>query len=55
MTIDSEEYQEQILSFARQAKGFFEETEEKRIEDEFDKEMYESFWAEFNGLVDQHG
>ncbi|MFB7141268.1 hypothetical protein ACFCYN_16585 [Gottfriedia sp. NPDC056225] len=54
VTISSKEYKELIVSFAIQAKKLFEDSQEKRIDDDFDKEMYKRFWDEFNELLKVH-
>ncbi|RFU70422.1 hypothetical protein D0469_07495 [Peribacillus saganii] len=50
-TVSRNEYQNQILSFAQQAKRWFDSSKEKRITDNFDKEMYMDFWSEYNRLI----
>jgi hypothetical protein len=50
--ISSKEYKDLVVSFALQAKKLFEESQDKQIVDDFDKEMYEGFWDEFNELLE---
>lgn len=42
------EYSKQIIQFAEEVKAFFHTSKEKRFCDEYDEEMYEEFWKEFN-------
>lgn len=49
--LDSNEYKNQVLSYAIQAKDLFDNSSEKQITDEFDKKMYEDFWEEYNQLI----
>jgi hypothetical protein len=51
LKLSKKEYKNQILSFAIQAKNLFNNSKEKRITDDFDKEMYEDFWNEYNQLL----
>jgi hypothetical protein len=48
VTLNHDEYKDSILYFASQAKNFFEESETKIIADDYDNEMYQEFWDEFN-------
>jgi len=48
VTLNHDEYKDKILYFARQAKNFFVESDTKIIVDDYDKEMYQEFWDEFN-------
>lgn len=48
------EYKKQIVQFALQAKKFFDNSKEKRITYDFDKEMYEEFWNEYKQLLKNH-
>ncbi|WP_078410758.1 hypothetical protein [Priestia abyssalis] len=52
VTISTKEYKELIVSFAIQAKKLFKDSKEKQIDDDFDEEMYESFWDEYNELLE---
>lgn len=47
------EYKNQVVSFALQVKKLFHNSKEKRISDDFDKELYEDFWNEYNQLLKQ--
>ncbi|PAE15869.1 hypothetical protein CHH91_11775 [Virgibacillus sp. 7505] len=47
-------YKQKILQFAKQAKVLFESSQEKKIDEEFDLEMYEDFWKEYNHLLQKH-
>lgn len=47
-------YKQKILQFAKQAKALFESSQEKKIDEEFDLEMYEDFWKEYNHLLQKH-
>jgi hypothetical protein len=49
--IGSIDYKNQIVSFALQAKELFNYSKEKRISDDYDKELYEEFWTEYNQLL----
>ncbi|MDQ0861087.1 hypothetical protein [Bacillus sp. V2I10] len=49
--LSKNEYKNQIVSFALQAKKLFDNSKEKLISDDFDKEMYEDFWGEYNQLL----
>lgn len=48
VTLNHSDYKNKILYFARQVKNFFEESDTKIVVDDFDKEMYQEFWDEFN-------
>jgi hypothetical protein len=48
VTLSRTEFVSKIISFAQQAKRFFDESEEKVILDDFDKTMYDDFWSEYN-------
>ncbi|PAD34906.1 hypothetical protein CHH48_13270 [Terribacillus saccharophilus] len=48
------QYEQQILQFAKQAKAFYEISKTKKIEDDFDQEMYTEFWQEYNYLLQKH-
>ncbi|WP_442599754.1 hypothetical protein [Neobacillus sp. D3-1R] len=45
--ISWQEYKDQLVSFALEAKDFFQDITTKRFADEYDKEMYEEFWNEY--------
>ncbi|UNJ81365.1 hypothetical protein LIT32_25295 (plasmid) [Bacillus sp. CMF21] len=49
--LSKNEYTNQVVSFALQAKKLFDNSKEKLISDDFDKEMYEDFWDEYNQLL----
>lgn len=49
--LSKNEYKNQVVQFALQAKNFFETSKEKRISDDFDREIYEDFWNEYNHLL----
>ena len=49
--INKKEYKRQILSFAREAKMFFDAFGEKQISGDFDRQMYKEFWDEYNQLL----
>ena len=50
VTMPIQEYQSVVINFARQAKGLFEGVA-KRCDDEFERNEYREFWAEFDELV----
>jgi hypothetical protein len=52
--MSSKKYKESVVSFALQGKKLFEESKDKQIVDDFDKEMYEGFWDDFNQLLKLH-
>ncbi|MFP7479512.1 DNA polymerase IV [Terribacillus saccharophilus] len=48
-------YKQKILQFAKQAKkALFESSQMKKPDEEFDKEMYEDFWEEYDYLLQKH-
>lgn len=47
-------YEQEILQFAKQAKALFESSKAKKIEDEFDQEVYADFWKEYGQLLQKH-
>ncbi|MBK3495199.1 hypothetical protein JFL43_10100 [Viridibacillus sp. YIM B01967] len=49
--LNKNDYKNQVVSFALEAKKLFEQSNEKQIIDDFDKEMYEGFWNEYNQLL----
>jgi hypothetical protein len=49
--LSKDEYKNQVVQFAIQAKNLFNTSKEKRISDDFDREMYEDFWNEYNRLL----
>lgn len=51
ISLDQKEYKNQIVQFAVQAKNFFDVSKEKRITDDYDREMYKEFWNEYNDLL----
>ncbi|PFK65076.1 hypothetical protein COJ21_24875 [Priestia megaterium] len=50
--LSKEEYRDEIISFALQAKELFDNSSEKIISDDFDKDMYREFWNEYNYLLE---
>lgn len=52
--INKNEYKAQIRAFAQEAKMFFDTFGEKQISDDYDKQMYEEFWDEYNQLLEAH-
>jgi hypothetical protein len=48
--VSAEEYRRAIVGFAAEAKSLFEGVP-KRITDSFDRQQYETFWAEYNSLL----
>lgn len=48
------EYKDQVVQFAIQAKNFYNTSKEKRIFDDFDREMYDDFWREYNALLERN-
>ncbi|WP_282032863.1 DNA polymerase IV [Metabacillus indicus] len=54
MKIRSIDYKNQIFSFALQAKELFDHSKEKRVSDDYDKELYEEFWSEYNQLLNRN-
>ncbi|MFS0636912.1 hypothetical protein AB1K84_13500 [Mesobacillus foraminis] len=53
VTMTKKDYENIILTFALQAKNFFKNSNKKHINDT-DKEMYQSFWNEYNELLHIH-
>lgn len=51
--VPEEEYRHQIVAFAREAKELFSGIT-KTFQIDFDREQYESFWAEFDQLLEQY-
>lgn len=49
--LSKKEYIDPIASFALEAKKLFDNSREKIINDDFDKEMYTEFWNEYNYLL----
>lgn len=49
--ISREEYKNQIVTFALQAKSFFDDGTSKKFIDDYDKEMYQEFWTEYFELL----
>ncbi|MCM2982475.1 hypothetical protein M3599_16235 [Niallia circulans] len=48
------EYKFQVCQFAIEAREFFRSSKEKRISDDFDKNMYDEFWSEYNQLLNSN-
>ncbi|GAB2554924.1 hypothetical protein [Gracilibacillus alcaliphilus] len=51
VTLHKNEYKDQVVLFASQVKNFFATSKQKRISGDLDKEMYQSFWEEYNLLL----
>lgn len=51
--IPEEHYRRQIVSFAQKAKSLFEGSA-KSFSDDFDRKQYETFWEEFNQLLNRN-
>lgn len=49
-----EKYRRQIVAFAEKAKEPFVGVEKEFDEDDYDRELYPKFWAEYDGLLARH-
>lgn len=49
--LSKKEYTDEIIAFSLEAKKLFDNSREKIINDDFDKEMYTEFWNEYNYLL----
>ena len=45
------EYRDQVLPFAIEAKRLFQDSNKKKLADEYDAQMYQAFWDEYNALL----
>lgn len=54
VSVNKAVYKQKILQFARQAKALFENSKIKKIDDEYDQEMFKDFWKEYNQLLLKH-
>jgi hypothetical protein len=52
--VNENEYRKQIVSFALQAEGLFNKSNEKIISDELDRSMYTDFWTEYDYLLNKY-